>query len=241
MSGTEKPDLASNQILGDLPPEEARLLFPHLEAVRVRNNEVLAEGGALITHCYFPLDAVITLVANLEEGRTVEVGLIGNEGMAGIRALLGGSRGAYLAVVQVSGRCLRIKVDHLRAEFKRGGELHDRVLHYVRYMLAQVSQTAACNRMHLLEQRLCRWLLGMQDRVKSAELTLTHETISQMLGATRSDVSRAVAALRDLGFLHSSRGKISIQDRKGLETASCECYWIVKSDYLYPFRAEERP
>jgi CRP-like cAMP-binding protein len=105
-------------------------------------------------------------------------------------------------------------------------------------MLAQVSQTAACNRMHLLEQRLCRWLLGMQDRVKSGELILTHESISQMLGATRSDVSRAVAALRNLGFLHSSRGKISIQDRKGLESTSCECYSIVKSDYLYPFRAE---
>lgn len=234
-----KADLAGNQILADLSPEETQRLLPNLEMIRARINDVLAEGGAPITYCYFPLDAVITLVANLEEGRTVEVGLIGDEGMVGIRVILGRSTGAYLAVVEIPGRCLRIKADLLKTEFKRGSVLHDRLLQYVRYMLAQVSQTAACNRTHLLEQRLCRWLLSMQDRVKSDELLITHESISQMLGAPRSDVTRAAGALRELGYLTSRRGKITILNRQGLESACCECYWIVKNDYIYPFRAEK--
>ena len=235
--GAEKGDLARNQILAALPSEEARRLLTNMEVVRVHTNDILAEGGVPITHCYFPLDAVVTLVANLEEGATVEVGLIGNEGLVGIRVILGRSTGAYLAVVQIPGNCLRIKPDLLRTEFKRGGVLQDRLLQYVRYMLAQVSQTAACNRMHLLEQRLSRWLLSIQDRVKSDELILTHEAISHMLGATRSDVSRVVEALGKLRILHSSRGKITILDRKALESTSCECYWIVRYDYIYPLRA----
>ena len=234
MACAEKTELAKNQILSDLSPEEIRRLLPNLELVCVRSNDILAEGGVQITHCYFPLDAVVTLVANLEEGRTVEVGLIGNEGMVGIRVILGRSTGAYLAVVQIPGTCLRIRADLLRTEFKRGGVLQDRLLQYIRYMLAQVSQTAACNRMHLLEQRLSRWLLSIQDRVKSNELIITHESISQMLGAPRSDVSRAAGSLKKLGLLRSSRGKITILKRKGLESTACECYWIVKNDYIYP-------
>ena len=239
LPSVERADLALNQILAALPSEETRRVLANLELIHVQTNDILAEGGVPISHCYFPLDAVVALVANLEEGATVEVGLIGNEGMVGIRVILGRSTGAYLAVVQIPGKCLRIKPDLLKAEFKRGGVLQDRLLQYVRYMLAQVSQTAACNRMHLLEQRLCRWLLSIQDRVKTDELLITHEAIAHMLGATRSDVSRVVGALGKLGILHSSRGKTTILDRKALESTSCECYWIVRNDYIYPLRARK--
>ena len=192
----EKADLARSQILADLPSEETRRLLANMEIVRVHTNDILAEGGVPITHCYFPLDAVVTLVANLEEGSTVEVGLIGNEGLIGIRVILGRSTGAYLAVVQIPGNCLRIKSDLLRTEFKRGGVLQDRLLQYVRYMLAQVSQTAACNRMHLLEQRLSRWLLSIQDRVKSDELILTHEAVATRVGRSRTAVTNTLRLLQ---------------------------------------------
>ena len=163
----------------------------------------------------------------MEDGKSTEVGLIGDEGLLGIPAILGGETSGYSAIIQAPGNCLRIKVADLKAEFNRDGALRNRLLGYVRLLLLQISQTAACNRLHHLEQRFARWLLMVHDRVRKDEFPVTHEVLSLVLGAPRSEVSVAAASLRKEWFIRYWRGKITILDRQGLEKAACECYRVV--------------
>ena len=223
-------DLARNEILADLPREEVRSLLPRLEFCYLQANEVLANSGRPISYCYFLLDSVVTLLSSFKEGQMVGVGIIGNEGMVGIRTILGRKAGSCLVLVHIPGTCLRIESDLLRGEFKRGGVLQERLLQYIGSIYSQVCQSTGCNRTHQLEQRLCRWLLNFQDRLKSNELGITHESFSELLGAPRSDVTRTIAVLREMNALESSRGKVSILNRKLLESRCCECYSIVQND-----------
>jgi CRP-like cAMP-binding protein len=232
MPTLQKKDLSRNQILDNLPTGETQRIFPLLDHVDLKLGEVVYRTGDAMSHVYFPLDAVISLVAVMENGRSVEVGLKGCEAVLGIDAVLGMPTSMNVAVTQIPGSCLKIKAQAIQAEFQRCTLLHGRLLRYIRYFLTQVKQTAACNRVHRLEQRFARWLLMVHDRVRREEFPITHEFLSYMLGAPRTDVSLAAAALREAGLIRYERKKIAILDRKRLEAASCECYAIVHAEAM---------
>jgi CRP-like cAMP-binding protein len=233
MPPSPKVDMSTNQILARLPEKESKRLLPHLQFVSLRLKEVLYRPGEPIQYAYFPQNAVLSMIAPMDDGRSVEVTLIGHEGMMGIRAILGAETHWYDSVVQIPGGCLRIDAKVLQTEFRRGGVLQERLLHFINYLLVQLSQTAACNRIHRLEQRLARWLLMAHDRVKQDEFPMTHEFLSSMLGAPRSEVSIAAGALRKSGVIRYARGKMTIVDRKGLQSAACECYQILHDELYY--------
>jgi CRP-like cAMP-binding protein len=231
---TRRADMASNQILARLPEKEARRLLPHLRFVALRLKQALYRPGDAIRDVYFPQDAVISMIAPMDDGRSVEVTLIGREGMLGVRAILAGKTYWYSSVVQIPGGSLRIDAKVLQREFKRGGVLQDRLLHYISYLLVQTSQTAACNRVHRLEQRLARWLLMARDRVQQDEFPMTHEFLSEMLGTSRSEITSAAGMLRKFGVIRYARGRMTILDRKALESVACECYHILHDELYGP-------
>jgi len=224
VSSSTKLDLSQNSILANLPKGISQRLLPHLEFADLRYEKVLFEAGGPLRYVYFPQNSVVSMLVSMENGATVEVGMIGHEGMVGIHALFGQKTTEYSAVVQIPDGCLKMKADVLFAEFKRGGVLQDRLLEYTSRFLSQVSQTAACNRVHHLEQRLCRWLLMVRGWVKGDSFPITHEFLSHMLGTPRSEVTLAAGILRKSGFIRYGRGRINILDLKGLQAASCECY-----------------
>jgi CRP-like cAMP-binding protein len=219
-----------NRLLAQLPAEDYQRLAPHLELVSLSLYEVLYEPGEIINYVYFPKRAMISLVATVVSGQTVEINLIGNEGMLGIPVFLGGKTTTNRAIVQVEGDALRIKANVLRAEFNRGGSLQSLLLLYTQAFLTQVSQLAVCNRLHTLEERLARWLLSAQDCIQSNEFVLTQEFIAQMLGTRRSGVTVAMGTLQKAGIIHHIRGRISISNRENLMAIACECYGTVKAE-----------
>ena len=220
----------NNAILAGLPREETLRLLPHCESVSLACNDTLYREGQPIHYVYFPRTAMLSVLVMLTNGSVIEVAAIGSEGLLGIRTVLGGKRSDSTATVQVPGDCLRVRADVLVNEFERRGELHRRLLHYMRYMVASISQSAACNRVHLLEQRLCRWLLVLYRRVRCDEFSITHETIAQRLGTPRSEVSIAAKFLQDRGIIRYHRGKMRIVDPALLESLACECYRIVNRE-----------
>lgn len=167
----------------------------------------------------------------MQNGSTVEAGLVGNDGMLGVPIFLADSTSIYEANVQIPNSAVRIKADVLKSEFNRGGTLQTVLLRYSQALLNQVSQGAACNRLHTLEERLARWLLTVRDRLESDEIPLTQEFMSQMLGTRRSGVTVAASTLQRAGTIRYARGKITILNCEGLEATSCECYGVVKAEF----------
>ncbi len=219
-----------NLILGSLPSEEYARLRPSLEAVQLKQGKILYGVGGQIRHAYFLGGGMASLVAVTESGASVEVGMIGNEGVVGLPSLLGINSSVYGVVIQLPGNALRIRADALRAEFNRGGRLQSMLLHYIHTLLTQLSQSAACNRFHTAEERLSRWLLISRDRVQMDDLNFTQEFLSQMIGVPRTSVTAVAGSLQKAGLILYSRGKIRILDREGLATASCECYRVVRDE-----------
>ncbi|HLL14419.1 MAG TPA: Crp/Fnr family transcriptional regulator [Pyrinomonadaceae bacterium] len=220
-----------NRILNALPPEEFERLSAYLEPVELMLGEVLYRPNEPITHVYFPNVGTVSIVCQLEDGKSVEAGMVGNEGMFGVCVFLGSVTSPLQAVVQLPGNALRMRADVLRAEFKRGEHLQDLLLRYTQAFIIQIAQTAACNRIHPIDGRLARWLLMCQDRAASGELQLTHEFIAVMLGTRRAGVSEAAAKLQDEGIIRYRRGHVSILNRHGMEGKSCECYPVVKKEF----------
>jgi CRP-like cAMP-binding protein len=219
-----------NQLLAALPIEEYQNLAPHLESVELPLRQVLHEPGEPIEYVYFPTEAMISLVSIMKDGSTVEVALIGKEGMVGIPVILGGNSTTSQAVVQVAGRGLRLQANILRTQFQLGGQLHYLLLRYVQALFTQISQGAVCNRLHNLEERLARWLLSVQDCLQMQEFPMTQEHIAQMLGSRRSGVTVAAGMLQHAGIISYRRGRINILSRERLEATSCECYGIIKAE-----------
>lgn len=225
----EKVVPVKNQILAALPRGEYARLRPHLESVALAHGEALYKSGDAITHVYFPEEAVISLVTHMRDGATIEVGLIGRDGMVGIPVLLGDDIAFEAAVVQVGGGALRLNTGVLKERLKRSrNPLLVQLLLYTRTLMKQVAQTAACNSRHTAEKRLARWLLMCHDRVESDELRLTQEFVSDVLGIRRAGMSDAVRRLQQEGFISYSRDRISILKRERLEEFVCECYGAVK-------------
>jgi CRP-like cAMP-binding protein len=222
-------DFAANHLLDGLDARELALLTPFFTEVVLETGSVVAEVGQLADFVFFPTGGVLSLVGTTEGGGTVEVAIVGREGVASVSAILGRNRLPFRIVTQVSGTAWRIPTDVVTKQLHDCGELHERILRYSESMIVQVGQSAICNRFHNAKQRLARWLLMTVDRAGTRQLPLTHEFISYMVGGPRSAVTEAAAALRDSGAIDYRRGLVTVEDLERLRRESCECYSTVQS------------
>jgi CRP-like cAMP-binding protein len=220
-----------NRLLARLPQEELERLRPHLGHVSFALGEVIYESGGRQSHIYFPTTAIISLLYLMENGSSAEMGVAGCEGLVGVALFMGGGTVPNRAVVQSAGAAFRMKTHVLQDEFARGGTFQRLLLRYTQALMTQMSQTAVCNRLHTVEQQLCRWLLLSRDRLETDELVMTQELIANMLGVRREGVTHAAGRLQESGLISYVRGHITILDRRGLEAAVCECYKVVKDEY----------
>jgi CRP-like cAMP-binding protein len=227
---------AGNRLLMSLPVRERERLFENIRPVSLKSGQVLLETGARPEHAYFPTRAALSSLIVMENGDTIEVATIGFEGMVGLNGFLGAEQSPHRVICQIPGNALRIPMAALRKEASADGPLRKLLHVYQAAFLIQVSQAVACNGLHNIQQRCCRWLLMTHDRVQSDELGLTHEFLAIMLGVRRASITEVLHPLQDQGLLKSHRGKISILNRKGLLAQSCECYRIVADEFarLFP-------
>jgi CRP-like cAMP-binding protein len=221
-----------NRLLAALSHKEYRKLLPFLEPVTLRFAEVLYEPHAQIRHVYFPNDCLISLLTSVDAHRAAEVGLVGCEGMIGIPVVLGISVSPFRAVVQGGGTAMRIKAEDLRRECGKRSALQRELFRFTHCLMTQVAQTAACNRFHVVPQRMARWLLMTRDRVNADEFRITQEFLALMLGVRRVGVTVAASGLQKRELIRYSRGNMTILDHKGLAAASCGCYKTVKDIYV---------
>jgi CRP-like cAMP-binding protein len=229
-STAPKPPVG-NWLLDALPRADIERVRPHLEAVSVSIRQVIYEPNGIIKHVYFPKSCIISLVTYLKDGASVEMATVGLEGMVGLPVFLGTDTMPSRAFGQVAGDSLRITTAAFTAEVKRNGPLVRVLNRYTQALFNQVAQTTACNRVHLVEQRCARWLLQTHDRVGSDQFLLTQEFLAQMLGVRRPGVSAAAALLQKAGLIRYARGRITILDRPGLESAACECYGVIRREF----------
>jgi CRP-like cAMP-binding protein len=230
-SGPRSSDAPRNRLLASLDRDEYGPLEPHLENVELRMSQILADQDEQFNHVYFVESGVVSITNNVSGG-TVEVGTIGNEGMAGLSVFLDAGAAPSRTFVQVPGEAKRMRAARFVELADANPALRKILNRYTQAFLTQVSQTAACNRMHLVEERCARWLLMTHDRVEGADtFPLTHQFLAFMLGARRSGVTVAAGTLQKAGLIEYRRGKITVLDRAGLEKASCDCYGIVRAHF----------
>jgi len=218
----------SNIILLSICDSDYSSLRPHLEYVNLPNHLVLHEGGGKLEFAYFPNRGLISLVVVMKDGRTAEAGIVGNEGFTGTLAAVGLSGSPLQAVVQITGDGFRVEVGALQSTFESAPHLQLMLSRYAAIQGMQVAQTAACNRLHDIEQRLARWLLMTQDRVDSGSLPITHDFLATMLGTDRPTVSLAAGVLQRKKLIEYTRGAVKIVNRKKLEDSACECYGVIQ-------------
>ncbi|MES2756988.1 MAG: Crp/Fnr family transcriptional regulator [Pseudomonadota bacterium] len=228
---SSKHDPNQNHLMAALLDAEFDRLSPHLELIPMKLGDVLYESGDKVQYVHFPTTAIISLHYLLENGGSSEIAGVGNEGVLGISAFMGGDSTPSRAVVQTGGFGYRLPAHILMEEFNRTGQVMRLLLRYTQALLTQMSQTAVCNRHHTVEQQLCRWLLLTLDRLGSNELTMTQELIANMLGVRREGVTEAAGRLQGYGYISYRRGHITVLDRKGLEQDVCECYGVVKKEF----------
>jgi CRP-like cAMP-binding protein len=228
-----------NHLLSALPHDEWLRWQPQLERVEMVLGQVLYEPGKTLSHVYFPCTAIVSLLYVMENGASAEIAVVGNEGLVGISLFMGGESTPSRAVVQSAGIGYRLPAAVLKNEFAQGGPVLHLLLRYTQALITQMSQTAVCNRHHSLDQQLCRWLLLSLDRLSGNELVMTQELIANMLGVRREGVTEGALKLQNAGLIRYARGRITVLDRKGLETRTCECYAVVKKEYdrLLPAKA----
>ena len=232
---------SQNHLLGALPPAEFAYLVGHLELVALPLGKLLYEPGSQLLHAYFPTTSIVSLHYVMESGASAETAGVGNEGVVGVSLFMGGDTTPSSAVVQTAGFAYRLPGRVLQQEFNRGELMQRLLLRYTQALITQMTQTAACNRHHTVDQQLCRWLLLTTDRVSTRELVMTHELVASMLGVRREGITGAAGDLQSAGFISYRRGHITVLNRRGLESRACECYSVVKrelhrllSDVQYP-------
>ena len=227
---TMTPSDSVNAILAGLGNAESQALRSASQDILLERGALIAEAGQAAPFVYFPTEGVLSLIGTTSSGGTVELAVVGNEGVASISAILGKNWLPFRVVTQVPGRAVRIPTDIVSDLVNDCGQLHQRLLDYTHHMIAQVAQSAICNRFHNAKQRLARWLLMIADRADTNELPLTHEFISYMVGGPRSAVTEAAAELRESGAIDYRRGLIVIKDIEKLRAQSCECYDILQTE-----------
>lgn len=231
-----------NCLLSQLPYEDYDQFAPHLHPVSLAMGKIVEDADGRSGSAYFPTTCVMSLICAMENGAMPEVALMGNDGLLGTSLFLGGKNTTpNRAIVGIAGEALRMDARFLQQQFTRGGMFQNILLRYTAALISQISLTAACNRMHTLEKRLCRWLLLIHDRAMSDELVMTHEFIGNMLGGRRETVTVAAGRLQDAGLIHYSRGRLKIVDRIGLENAVCECYRVVGTETNRPVAGKFYP
>lgn len=221
-----------NRLLTALPREVYEKFAPHLKLVSLERGKILHLPGEIIRDVYFPLDCLISITITMKDGSTAETGVIGNREMLGVNAFMGGRETTQTEyIVQIAGSAMKMDAAILLQEFDHNKQVRDLMLRYTQALIAQISQTTACNRLHLLEQRFGRWLLESQTRMESDKLLLTQEFLGHMLGVRRAGVTQAAQKFQEKRLIDYSRGRVQIIDQQGLEAACCECFETVKDEY----------
>jgi len=220
-----------NHLLEALPEAEYLSLRDKFELVSLTLGQVIYESGDRLSHLYFPTTSIISMLYIMENGGTAEIGIAGNNGLIGYALFMGGETTSSRAVVQIAGDAVRLRAAEAKKAFAAGGRFQELLLRYTQSLITQISQTAVCNRLHTVEQQLCRWLLINHDQLVSNQLVMTQELIANMLGVRREGVSVAATHLQQRGVIKYSRGTISILDREKLEAEACECYQVVMDEY----------
>jgi CRP-like cAMP-binding protein len=222
---------SENRILGALNPKDYQQLFSQLERVTLVQGDVIYEADAPLKYVYFPETAVLSMLATMEDGRSVEVGPIGREGMVGLRIFLGAETTSDRVIVHVAGTSKRLKASVLKQLVANKNALTKKLMRYTQMLLAMTARSAACNQLHTLDQQFARWLLTMSDYVGGDDLRLTHDLIALTLGVRRAGVTEAANVLKHRGIIASRRNSIRMVDREGLRAAACECYQTIKDEY----------
>ena len=231
MSITFLQETIHNHLLAAVQADEFERLKPHLELVQMPLGSILYESGDRLQHIWFPTTAIVSLQYIMEDGASTEIAGVGNEGVLGVSLFMGGAATPSRAIVQTGGCGYRIKAGVMLQEFNRVESLQGLSLLYIQALISQMSLIAACNRHHSIEQQLCRWLLLTLDRLTSNELIMTQELIASMLGVRREGITEAAGNLKNAGFINYRRGHITVLDRSGLKTLSCECYQVAKKEF----------
>lgn len=235
----DEPDPRHNLLLRSLPEDEFDRLLPALEPVQLDVREQLYERGKAIEDVYFPVDAVLSLLATVEGEAAVEVATIGYEGMGGLPVFLGAAESPHDCYCQIAGTAVRLPTSELRRCLSHDGALHDLLHRYTQATMVQLAQNVACNRLHTTEERCARWLLQTRDRVAADEFSLTQEFLAQMLGVRRGTVSLTAGVLQQAGVIRYTRGRITLLDVDALHEAACDCYDIVQAEYRHLTAAPE--
>ncbi len=221
-----------NHLLSVLPREVYEKLAPNLKQVSLERGTILHHPGETIEALYFPIDCLLSITITMNDGSTAEAGVVGNREVIGVNAFMGGRETTQTEyIVQIAGSAIKVDARPLLEEFDCNKELRDVLLRYTQALIAQISQTTDCNSLHVLDQRLARWLLESQDRVDSDDLKLTQEFISHMLGVRRAGVTQAAQKLQERGLIRYHRGRVQILDQQGLEAVSCECFRVLREEY----------
>ena len=224
-------DPRQNQLLASLPETEWHRWHAALEPVQLPLGQVLCESGRTPAYVYFPTTAIVSLLYMTKDGASSEIAVVGNDGMVGISLFMGGEATPSQAVVQSAGQGYRLRAQMMNCEFNRAGPVLDILLRYTQAMIAQVAQTAVCNRYHSIDQQMCRRLLLGLDRLATDELVMTQELLASLLGVRREGVTAAALKLQHAGVIRYSRGHIDVLDRQRLEERTCECYAVAKKEY----------
>jgi CRP-like cAMP-binding protein len=238
LRGAENPssiataaEARKNHLLSEVSDEELVRMLPNLQLLNLPLGQVLYESGEKLDYIYFPTTAIISLLYIMENGSSAEIGVVGNDGVVGIAIFMGGDTTPNRAVVQSAGATFKMKASLMKDEFTRGGRFHNLCLRYTQALITQISQTAVCNRLHSVDQQLCRWLLLSHDRLPSDRLVMTQDLIANMLGVRREGITHAAKRLQTAGYISYVRGDMTILDREGLESCVCECYEVVRTEY----------
>jgi CRP-like cAMP-binding protein len=237
-TGKHRPQ--QNALLAALPAAECKRLTGDLELVPLALGQILYDSGQTMSHAYFPIDCIVSLLYVMENGESAEIAIVGNEGMIGIPLFLGGESTQSRAIVQNAGHAYRLKAEVLKDEFKTGGALSRLLLIFASALITQMVQTAACNRHHPIDKQLCRWMLLSLDRLPTNRISMTGKLIGNMLGLNHANVIKATNVLEKAGLIRYDGGEITVLDRTGVEKRSCECYEVVKreTDRLLPLSVE---
>lgn len=226
------PSPRINHLLRALEKDDFLRISPFMEIRYLKLGDILYESGGSLENVYFPVSSIVSLLYVMENGASAEIAVVGSEGIVGIALFMGGETMPNRAVVQSAGYAYRLRGEILKQEFNRSGALQHLLLRYTLALIAQMAQTAVCNRHHSVDQQLCRWLLLSLDRLPANELCMTQELIANMLGVRREGVTEAAGKLQEAGLITYSRGKITVLDRPGLEARVCECYEVVKREFV---------
>jgi CRP-like cAMP-binding protein len=236
LSATKQHRPQQNTLLAALSAADSKRLANDLELVPLTLGQILYESGQTMSHAYFPLDCIVSLLYVMKNGESAEIAIVGNEGMIGVPLFMGGESTQSRAIVQNAGHAYRLKAQVLKDEFYSGGALQRLLLLFASALITQMVQTAACNRHHPVDQQLCRWMLLSLDRLPSNRISMTEKLVGNMLGLSPAKVTKATNVLQKAGLINYDAGEIMVLDRPGVEKRSCECYDVVKkeNDRLLP-------